>query len=91
MAFYQESLENADNKDIFKLVKSLEGERTVVYPEFDSVADGCNQFDNFLRIHKIRRNLSTEDSTDLPGGCEERRIFQTPLDSFRSESMEDIH
>jgi len=42
--YYQHTLQGADNKSMFRLVRSLGAKQKAIYPEFCSTEDGCSKF-----------------------------------------------
>lgn len=57
--FYKDSLLEANNKRVFSLVKSLGTSQKTVYPDFNSVSEGCKLFSDYFhqKVQKIRLDL----------------------------------
>ena len=77
--FYRDNLEKAENKSMFRLVRSLGGQQKVIYPEFSSQTEGCNQFSAYFaeKVHEIRESL---DTLQCDGSHQEETVcYDRPL------------
>lgn len=79
--FFKDNLQAADNKSMFRLVRSLAGEQKEIYPDFDDGTTACNKFAEYFtdKVEKIRTNL---DSTCINKPTEDTAIYERSLTSF---------
>jgi hypothetical protein len=89
--YYQDTLQAADNKSMFRLVKSLGVQHKEVYPEFDSLEDGCSRFARHFteEVEKIRTELEAVCPAEVT--LTEVPCFEVPLLSFAPTSDQEIH
>ena len=61
-------LENANNKTMFRLLRSLDGYRIQQHPEFHSTAQGCELFSHFFseKIDKLLSGLQCLNTIEIP-------------------------
>ena len=87
--YFQEKLESADSKSMFRSIKSLSGQQNDIFPEFDNPQNGCEKFSDFFmaKVQKIRTELDSSKSDILP---DEVACFSRPFPSFRPTSAEEI-
>ena len=73
--YYKNSLEQANNETMFKLLRSLDGRRTQQHREFHSTAQGCELFSHFFseKIDKLLSGLQCFNTIDRP--TDEKRCF----------------
>ena len=78
--FYKNKLQNADNKLMFTIVKSLIGPKENNIPYFSSMKEGCARFSEYF-TNKIRLLLSKIDSAQHTPGAE-TQLYTETLSSF---------
>ena len=87
---YQDTLQGADNKSMFRLVRSLGAKQKAIYPEFCSTEDGCSKFAQHFseKVRMIRAELEVPRSLNPP--LVEKTCFTEPLVSFDPTSDVEI-
>ena len=65
---YQDTLQGADNKSMFRLVRSLRAKQKAIYPEFCSTENGCSKFAQHFseNVRMIRVELEVPRSPNPP-------------------------
>ena len=73
--YYKNRLEKANNKTMFRLLRSLDGQRIQQHPEFRSTAQGSELFSHFFseKIDKLLSSLQCFNTIDRP--TDETRCF----------------
>ena len=63
--YYQNRLDKANNKNIFRLLSSLDGQRIQQHPEFHSTAQGCELLSHFFseQIDKLLSSCSASTTS----------------------------
>ena len=87
--FYRDNLERADNKSMVRLVRTLGGQQKVIYHEFSSQTEGCDQFSAYFaeKVHKIRESL---DTPQCDGSYQDETVcYGKPLASFEPTADEE--
>ena len=79
---FRKQLEKASNKNMFRLLRSLDGQRVQQPPEFRLAAQGCEIFSRFIRgkIDNVLSGLQWFNDVDRPS--DERRCFTDCIDVF---------
>ena len=79
--YYQNRLEKANNKTMFRLLRSLDGQRIQQHSELYSTAQGCEIFSHFFseKIDKLLSGLQCFNSIDRPT---EKRCFTDCIHVF---------
>ena len=87
---YQDTLQGADNKSMFRLVRSFGAKQKAIYPEFCSTEDGCSKFAQHFseKVRMIRAELEVPRSLNPP--LVEKTCFTEPLVSFDPTSDVEI-
>ena len=80
----------ADNKSMFRLVRSLGTKQKAIYPEFCSTEDGCSKFAQHFseKVRMIHAELEVPRS--LNPLLVEKTCFTEPLVSFEPTSEVEI-
>ena len=80
--YFRNQLEKASNKNMFRLLRSLDGQRVQQQPEFRLAAQGCELFSRFFRgkIDNLLSGMQCLNDTDRPS--DERRCFTDCIDVF---------
>ena len=80
--YFRNQLEKASNKNMFRLLRSLDGQRVQQQPGFRLAAQGCELFSRFCRgkIDNLLSGLQSFNDTDRPS--DERRCFTDCIDVF---------
>ena len=73
--YKKKRLEKPNNKTMFRLLRSLDGQRIQQHPEFHSTAQGCEQILHFFseKIDKLMSGLQCFNTIDRP--TDEKRCF----------------
>jgi len=68
-SYYQENLENSNNKNMFQTLNQLLNNVTKQLPDFGSLNETCNNFARFFdeKVSKIRQDLDNIPGCDVPG------------------------
>ena len=76
---------------MFRLIWSLGIEKEAIYPEFESIEDGCSKCVQHFneKLQKIRAELDVAYSSNLV--MREKACFKESLISFVPTSGEEIH
>ena len=66
--YYKKRLEKANNNTVFRLLRSLDGQRIQQHPEFHSTAQGGELFSHFFseKIDKLLSGLQCLNTIDRP-------------------------
>ena len=77
--FCKNRLQKANNKTMFRLLKSLDGQRKQQHPEFHSTAQGCELFSHFFseKVDKLMSGFNTID-----GPTDEKPCFTDCIHVF---------
>ena len=80
--YYKNRLEKANNKTMFRLLRSLDGQRIQQHPEFHSTAQGCELFSHFFseKIDKLLSGLQCFNTIEKP--TVEKRCFTDCIHVF---------
>ena len=80
--YYKNRLEKANSKTMFRLLKSLDGQRIQQHPEIHSTAQGCELFSHFFseKIDKLLLGLQCFNTFDRP--TDEKRCFTDCIHVF---------
>ena len=80
--YFRNQLEKASNKNMFRLLRSLDGQRVQQQPGFRLAAEGCELFSRFFRgkIDNLLSGLQSFNDIDRPS--DERRCFTDCIDVF---------
>ena len=87
---YQDTLQGADNKSMFRIVRSLGAKQKAIYPGFCSTEDGCSKFAQHFseKVRMIHAELEVLRS--LNPLLVEKTCFTEPLVSFEPTSVVEI-
>ena len=75
-------MEKASNKNMFRLLRSLDGQRVQQQPEFSFAAQGCELLSRFYhgKIDNLLSGMQCFNDIDRPS--DERRCFTNCIDVF---------
>ena len=90
MDYFRNQLENASNKNMFRLLRSLDGQRVQQQPEFRLTVQECELFSRYFRgkIDNLLSGLQYFNDIDRPS--DEIRCFTDCIDVFDQTTNTEI-